>query len=278
MTKECILSNSIFNHFHSDNNGGSICVSNVNMQIYCSSFFNNSCVNEGGSINCADSSLKLDKTSFSNCYSTAYWESVYGNAAYFLDTNLTLKNIETHLCSPSSENHKCSDSSLASVRSFNIISMLNASENHGYGGSSSINFNKIQEGSSAKYMNIISGYDDFMIQSQFAPITVEFTNIVDCKNVRISVISGRNDNELVFISCVFLEIGDKKFSDLDRKYSAEKCISDIDISSISQTDSIKTFDIVPNLQCLIHSMNYHSIISRSFFIQISSIIFVLSFS
>ena len=275
MTKEYILSNAIFNHFHSDNDGGSISVSNVNIQIYCCSFFDSSCANYGGSINCANSSIKLEKTSFSNCYSTASNDDIYGNAAYFLQTNVSIKNIETHLCSPSSENYKCTATSIASIHCVNMISMFNASENHG---SSSINFNKIKEGSSAKYMNIISGYDDFMIQSQHAIMTVELTNIIDCKNVRCSVISVRQDNQFVFISCVFLEIGDKKFSDLGRKYSAEKCFSDIDISSISQTDSVITFDIVPNLQCLIHTMNYHSNISRSFFIQISSILFVLNFS
>ena len=278
MTKEYILSNAIFNHFHSDNDGGSISVSNVSIQIYCCSFFDSSCANYGGSINCANSSIKLEKTSFSNCYSTASNDDIYGNAAYFLQTNVSIKNIETHLCSPTSEDKKCGDSSLASTKCLNVISMLNASANHGYSGSSGFSFNDIQEGSSAKYMNIISGYDNFMIESRYAQMTVEFTNIIDCKNVKYSVIYVQQDNELVFISCVFMDIGDKTFSYSGRKYSAENCFSDIDISSISQTDSVKTFDIVPNLQCLIHSMNYHSIISRSFFIQISSILFVLNFS
>lgn len=198
-----MISNAVFQNLGNVANGGSIYSSGRDLSILCCMFISNTATSQGGSIYFENGVLSVSKSSFYECYSSAYTNAVYGNAILVIKKEATLNDLSTCLCGMSSK--QCSDSSISIAYAKSVTKCLNATSNHGLIGASLIQNWEDLDGTMVSYSQNINGKDDYDIVSIRNWYPVEKCNFINssyCKNVAYQ----DANNIISFISCFFWNI------------------------------------------------------------------------
>ena len=150
-----MIKNAVFNDLSTSENGAAICCSGRNIEIFCCQFVSNSVEKNGGSIYFTDGDIKIYRSLFFKCYSSAKVDNTYiGNAIYIYSNKVIINEVSTRLSGESEE--LCTDTSIFISKCKSTLFEINASNNYGYGGSSVFRIDSSIDGTKITY---IQGYN-----------------------------------------------------------------------------------------------------------------------
>ena len=249
MSNTGILSNAIFQEFHGPVNGGALCVDNIAFVITCCYFSENSCQKYGGSVYFTNTNLTLKKSTFDHCWSTAFTSNIYANAVYQEASQAIIENTIIVMCSYSRDEMKCSDSSLFIQDSLTTISYLNSSYNYGIFGGAGFALLNPKENTLAKYVNVISGKDESMIQAIEKGYTVLKANVIDCKECTDFIFFQSTPNLLTLTECIIYDTGDILYTYEEFSIIAFDTYSDREFYDIKTLQQFSSHEINLNMNC-----------------------------
>ena len=246
-------------NIQSPNNGGVLSIGQTTIYIICCTFYNDSTQEMGGCIYGNNSRINIEKTTFSNCYSTKN-DGLHGNVAFIEGDQVHISNCETYLCG--CDTTKCSDSSIHIENSYNEITNYNASTNYGVRGASGFSIHSALEDSIAKYCNIIDSHDYMFVESLTKPYSIYNTNFIKANNDNNYIIYVASSNILTVVNCVFIEMNQKRLVYSNYIVTFINCTSDNTLSPNTyeienkNNEDIKCNDIdIDIMQCQYKEMN-----------------------
>ena len=247
MNKKCVVDKTIFENFHSSLNGGVFCVDSVNFDIKCCIFTNNSCIRYGACFYCTKTSLILKKTSFYLCWCQAKAGDVFGNVGYLSENNAYTENVCVRLCGKNAND--CSDSALYFEKGIIQLFLLNASTNYGFEGSASFTARYADVASIARYINVLDGKDESMMQFAYKPFRVEYANLINCLDCSRVIILSNSEAQITLVNCIIWNTGNKDILYPLDKFTSIGTYCDRNYPPLSSTASCSTYHIFINIKC-----------------------------
>ena len=265
MNRNCRVEASLFENFHVPNNGGVFCVDSIGFDITCCFFTGNSCGKQGGCFYCTKANLNLKKSNFFSCWSQAYENHVFGNVGYVSEYSVNIDNINMLLCGKSST--ECSDSALyfqnGLISPFNI----NATYNYGRWGCSSFTVRyTVNDESMGKFINVIDGRDESMLQFTGATFKVENANLINCSEC-IGVIIYATDNSKISLKNIIIwNTGDRVILNPTEYFNIDGCFCDREFPPLIKTEQCSSIFIYINMNCakIETKCNCYSIVNSNF--------------
>ena len=247
MNKRCLVENSWFENFHVSSNGGAFCVDNIYFDISCCFFTNNSCGSYGSCFYCTKTFLTLKKSYFFLCWSQAKRGDVFGNVGYLSENSVTVENIEILKCGKNE--NECSDSALYFEKGIIKPSYINASFNYGFEGSASFTARNAYETSIAKYINVVNGRDESMLQFAYKSFTVQYTNLINCSECSGTIILGTEGISITLEKCIIWNTGKKEILRPANVFVPIQTFCDREFNPLPKTESCSSYIIIINKNC-----------------------------
>ena len=250
MKQLCDISFSIFQNFHSSENGGVFSIHQRTVQIECCYFMDNSTPQNGGSCYINEGSSKLSKVSFVRSYSTANSENCIQACQCGISRGLSTDTAVKFLYSPS----------------ISII-QYNSSKNYGNNGGSGFNIHYPQLEPIVKFLSVETAYDYRFIEFGDANCNLERCNFINSTEVNDVVIYIHRNNQVTLNYCVLYDLKSTKIFYSTYTSIFYDCQSDqlYSFSGITQTQDVQIIDIQMEYKCVANECQktdiYHIIIN-----------------
>ena len=227
-------------------NGAAICVSGINMNIFCCHFELNKVTEQGGAIFVTNGCLNLSKASFFKCYSINNTnDKIFGNTLFALNNKICIHEVSTRLCGASEK--LCTDSSICIKNCGADLFCINASNNDGVAGAAIVSLQGCED-ADISYMQGSDCYDSFLMEAKTKPITIKKSNFINFAENHY-VLAESSSGLITCISCLFWNIINAQLSYASRTVNLINCTSDSEkAESITFISVYNPYRIIPKLK------------------------------